>query len=40
MHQGSDLGSLLPVIVTETIARYFWVGFPWELLYADNDFVC
>ena len=37
VHQGSVLNSLLFVIVLEALSMEFRTGYPWEILYADDD---
>ena len=36
VHQGSVLSPLLFIIVMEALSREFRIGYPWELLYADD----
>ena len=36
VHQGSVLSPLLFIIVLEALSREFYIGCPWELLYADD----
>ena len=36
VHQGSVLGPLLFIIVTEALSHHFRTGCPWELLYVDD----
>ena len=36
VHQGSVLSPLLFIIVLDALFREFRIGFPWELLYADD----
>ena len=36
VHQGSVLSPLLFIIVLEALSRYFRVGVPWELFFADD----
>ena len=36
VHQGLVLSPLLFIIVIEAVSMGFWIGSPWELLYADD----